>query len=132
MAAYITHDEFFRLAYPQHAFDSLGANPEDLDTAIEAASSEASCHLVALHDTPLTLVPDAIKLHVARAALYHLLSFRGFSATGADEMVERNYARALSFYRQVQKSQVTLPDNETEPDKQPAHVVVSSRPQRGW
>jgi len=128
--AYITIDELQRLGCNPSAFDDL--SDADLTMAIAAASSEADTYLTAAYDkTPLEQVPLALKLHVARATVYHLMTMRGFSPDGDDRLILENYDRALAFYKALQKSQQNLPNTETTP-KRGESVVVSSAIRRGW
>jgi phage gp36-like protein len=127
--SYVTAAELVQLAASANLIDSFAE--EELDAAMDAASSEADCYLSAAYTTPLTTVPTALKLHVARAAVYHLLSARGFSPEG-DAPVERNYERALDFYKALQKSQQNIPEEASAPDRDESVVVVSSRARRDW
>ena len=129
--AYITHDEFHRWGIKYEDLDSDKINSDDIDAAILAASSEADCYLTAYYDTPLTAIEPALKLHVARAATFHLMSIVGFNPVGSDDLLVGNYDRALRFYKDLQKSQQTMPAS-TAPAKQDAQFVVSSAPKRGW
>lgn len=127
--AYITRDEFENLG----ASDRILARFSDdrIDLAMEAASSEADTYFCgAFSETPLEEIPLAVKMHVARAALYHLLS-PNFSPDADNQIVLVNYDNAKAFYKAVQKSQQNLPQSQTVPTRDEC-VVVSSNVRRGW
>jgi phage gp36-like protein len=129
---YISQAEFFMLGIKEEDLDSDKVNPEDIDIAILSASSEADFYLTAYYDTPLTEIPPALKMHVARAATYHLMSIVGFNPIGSDELLEKNYDNAKKFYKDIQKGQQTIPAGDVSPAKKDGQYVVSSLPKRGW
>ncbi len=131
MPSYITEAELRTLGGDGRLFNN--ASQESLDTAMEAASAEADTYLSASYTVPLTTVSPALKLHVARAALYHFLSTNGFNPNGPDDVIERNYDRALNFYKALQKSQQALPNEVTEPDRDDiVHVVSTTARRERW
>lgn len=128
MAQYITTDEMPKYGINANFLSRYSV--DDIEMAIAAASSEADCYLSAIYKTPLDEIPPAVKLHVARSAVYHLMSVNGFSATGADEIVVRNYERAIQFFKEHQKAQQLLPQAETSPKRDEPLVAVASSPRR--
>jgi phage gp36-like protein len=127
--AYVSLEEFVgRL--PDGVYDRF--TPSEVKDALEEASSEADAYLEAIYGTtPLDEIPPALKMHVRRAALYHLLSDKGFSPDGDDQIIVTNYENAKSFYKEVQKRKQALPQSSTSPARQKA-VVVSTPIKRGW
>jgi phage gp36-like protein len=131
MPSYITHDELRKLGGSAGVLNRF--SEEDIDAALDAASSEADCYLSAGYTTPLTTVPSALKMHVARAAVYHLVSARGFNPQGSDELLERNYDRAISFYKALQKSEQNMPEPPTSPVRDDiVHVVSTTARRERW
>jgi|SRR5690606_27081349 len=128
MANYITIDELPKLGIRAEFLEDVSV--EDIETAIAAASSEADCYLSALYETSLTTVPMAVKLHVAKCAVYHLLSVEGFDPRGSDTIIVENYDRAIRFFKDLQKSKQSLPAYATAPEKGELLVAVSSGTRR--
>lgn len=127
---YITTDDLTKYGINAAALE--GVSQDDIDTVIAAASSEADCYLSGVYTTPLTTYPIALKMHVAKAAVYHLLGVIGFDPNGSDEIIVKNYERAIAFYKDLQKRQQSLPAAETAPEEDDIGAVVSSAPMRGW
>lgn len=95
--------------------DALGINPvalggftpEQKQLAVDAAVDEAYAWIRQVTGTPIAQAPLALKAHVAKIAVYHLLSARGMDPE-ADRLVIDNYERALRFLRGVQKGEIIL------------------------
>jgi phage gp36-like protein len=96
--------------------ESLGVNPvaiSDFDDtqkelAIAAAVDEAYAWIRMVTTVPLLDAPIALKAHVAKIAVYHLLSARGMDPV-ADRLVVENYERALRFLKGIQDRKIQLP-----------------------
>lgn len=126
--AYLTIQELPRFGVSIKILEDF--DDDEIQTAIDIASSEADTYLSAYYESELTTYPAALKKHVGSAVLKHLLDTRGRSPLGEDKLIDDNYASALSFYKALQKSEQHLPDTATAPEAG-AHVVVAVR-QRGW
>ncbi len=108
-----------------------GLSVEEKQFGIRAASGELDTMTGSRYATSFTAVSDDIKVHVARAAMFHNLSQRGFSAIGDDSMIERNYDRALSYFRKIGRGK--LNPNTTNTDPAPADVpTIEAETDRGW
>lgn len=127
--AYITEAELAQYGVNERVLRDFSS--AQITSAIDAASSEADSYLSAGYEVPLTTYPIALKLHVARATVYHLFTVRGPSPTGSDQVITDNYDRAIRYYRDLQKNLVNIPDTETEPDRE-ENVVVYTTTKRGW
>jgi len=130
MAQYLTVEEMPSLGINAKALERVPL--DDLTLAVEAASSEADCYLSALYDVPMTAVPLAVKKHVANVAVYHLMSVKGFSPAGSDQIIVDNYDRAIRFFKDIQKQGLSLSTPETQPAKQDSVYVVSRSSPRRW
>lgn len=127
--AYVSLEEFVA-RLPDGVYDRF--TPGEVKAALEEASSEADAYIEAIYGaTPLDEVPPALKMHVRRAGLYHLLSDKGFSPQGDDTIIKDNYLLAIEFYKAVQKRKAALPQQQTAPARQKA-VVVANPIKRGW
>lgn len=131
---YITADDIPRYGIKAAMLEDV--EPDDLETAALAASSEAACYVGAVWPEDET-APHALKLHASKAAVYHLMGISvGFNPVGRDELIAQNYDRALEFYKMVQAGSVTLPEPEPDPDEEESTTdtgveVVANR-ERGW
>jgi len=131
---YASLDELERLGIRAAALRSF-TDAEKL-SAIEAASDEADRYMGSAVGVPLQdPVPLAVRLHVARMAVYHLLSVRGIDPD-ADRIVIDNYRRAIEFFTQVAKGVVSLGPSVTPPEDDPADdlrgPLFISDFDRGW
>jgi phage gp36-like protein len=113
MSAYVTVDELEGLGINKKAIDSF--SDAEKQTAIEAASSEADVYIARRVNVPLVTVPLAVKSHIARMAVFSLLSSRGMSPE-KDKLVVDNYDRAIRFFNAVGAGNVTLPGMEAPAD----------------
>ena len=106
MAAYISVDEL----------ENLGIHPQAIalfddaqkEGAILAASDEADAYIRQVTGVPFVNPPLALKVHVAKMAVYHLMSVRGMDPD-SDKLIVDNYERAIRFFTAVAKRTVALP-----------------------
>lgn len=108
MASYITVAEL----------ESLGGNPDAISdktndeklAACEAASAEADDHLRTRYQVPLapSSVSGALKKHIAKFAYYELLSVRGFSPDGDDQVIVDGHANAIKYFVKLARGEVVL------------------------
>lgn len=95
--------------------ESLGVNPvaigsftpQQQQLAVLAAIDEAYAYIRQVTTTPLLNAPLALKAHVAKIAVYHLLSARGMDPV-EDRLVVDNYERAIRFLTGVRKREIVL------------------------
>lgn len=127
----ITAAELPRYGVPQVTIDRC--SDEEIATAIEIGSSEAYCHLSAAYTESLTVVPAALKKHVAACILKHLLDTRGRSPMGDDSLIDTNYDNALKFFKAIQKSEQNLP-SDTVPERDECITVAqrTTSGRSGW
>lgn len=126
---YITLDELADFGAPPAALRGIDETVKL--KAILAASSEADSYLQARYGTPLTLVPDVLKKHIARLASADLLDRRGRSPDGDDKLISDYRNDAIRYFQSVAKGLATLGPVETAP----AHTTapdVDSECDRGW
>lgn len=127
--AYITLDELADLGAPPAAL--RGIDEAVKQKAILAASSEADSYLQARYGTPLTLVPEALKKHIARLASADLLDRRGRSPDGDDKLISDYRNDAIRYFNSIAKGLATLGPTETSPSHTTA-PDVESECERGW
>lgn len=106
MPSYITLEELETLGINPKALGST--SDEARQAAIDAASDEVDRYVGGRVGVPLTEpIPLALKSHVARMAVFNLMSVRGMDAE-SDKLIVDNYNRAIAFLTQVSKGVVTL------------------------
>jgi phage gp36-like protein len=106
--------------------------PEEIEAACTAAWSEFEMIVGPTYSTPVGTVPEGVKMHVARAAVYHLYSTRGMDLSGADELIDRNYSRALKFYDSLRKGEQVMPKGQTDATHIAVPDVIETGCDRGW
>ena len=107
-----------------------------ITAACQEASEEADSYLRGRYALPLLAWGSDITSHVARIAVYILLTARGYNpAAGADDLIRIRYEHALEWFRGIQRQSVH-PD-VTPSVAQPGDTThdlpqVRTSPQRGW
>lgn len=129
MASLVTVAEL--ALYGMNSTALAGFTTGEKEAAAEAATSEFECIVGPAYSVPLTSVPVAVKLHIARMAVFHLYAVRGFSPDGRDAVILDNYDRAIAFAKQVQKGQQVLSPTETSSTRIES-PQVDSDDERGW
>jgi phage gp36-like protein len=128
--AYATIEDILALAM---SHEGLGDDFEEdeINQALEAASSEADSRIATRHPTPLTSWPRAVRLHVAKMALFHVMSARGYRPGGVDDLIRQGYDDGIRFFRDVADGRAILITAQTAP-KATGKPSVCSEPDRGF
>lgn len=114
MANYCDISDLTDLGIPAAALS--GFTDDEKTSAIDAMSSEADSYLSARYKPPFTSWPVSLRMHVARGAVYILMSKRGFNPNaGGNELIVKGYDDAKSWLTKVARGFVTLPVVDTAP-----------------
>ncbi len=75
-----------------------------------AIEDEADGFLRSRYTTPLneTLIPLALKRHLARATFFSLIASRGFSPDGGDQMIVDGYADFKSYLKAISQGLISI------------------------
>lgn len=79
----------------------------DQDDALGVATSELGDLIGDRVTFPLSAWSPALRMHTCRAAAYHLLRAHGFNQDSSDELVLKDYDRALSWAKSVKVAFLT-------------------------
>lgn len=134
MPGYVTLDELESLGINRKAISGMDDTAKQ--AAIDAASDEVDRYVGGRLGVPLAEpIPLALKVHVARMAVFNLMSVRGMDPD-QDKLVVDNYNRAIAFLLQVSKGVVTLGPNVAPPLDDPTDDLEGaetfSELDRGW
>jgi phage gp36-like protein len=94
-----------------------GITAEQKTQCILIASSELEDIAGTRFTMPFATVTVAMKMHVARAASYHLLFGRGFCPDGDNQLIRMGYEDALKYFKSIATGAVA-----------PSPAVVSPAP----
>jgi phage gp36-like protein len=130
MTAYCDKSDLTTLGIPAAALQDF--SDADKDAAIEAFSSEADGYLSSRYTTPLTTWPRSLRMHVARGAVYILITQRGMNPNSlGNELIIKGYDDAISYLTKVSRGVITLPVSVTAPAVTVAPDICSDT-SRGW
>lgn len=107
MSQYATSDELFEIV-PAEALD--GFTEEQLNRALQVASSEIDSLISTRHADPLTAWPDAVRLHTCKMAFYHLMGGRGRApdSGGPDDLITKGYDDGIRWATKVGMGKANL------------------------
>jgi phage gp36-like protein len=124
---YCNNQDLSDLAIPNVALGDIV--PEVRANACLVASDEAASYLGQDHDMPLQSWGNALRLHTANMAVYHLMKRRGFNPE-ADEIIRLGYTDAIAWLKSGARTDKSIVDTTPEATSNAAYMV--SRPARGW
>lgn len=122
MPAYVTNDELGQ--YGSNATSLEQFSEAEKTVAATMATSEATYYLGVVASPS-----DVLKMHVARASVFHLFSIRGFAPQGDDGLLERMYLRAIQFYKDAAVSGAV---SDAAVVTSAGSVEIYSEEKRGW
>lgn len=96
-----------------------------------AVSDEADGYLNGRYVLPLTAWDDALRGQCARMAIRYSLDRCGWQPDGPDNVIEKSFDRALSWFKRLQAGQLEPPGLvDSTPEEFEGGSVVVSRPRR--
>jgi len=113
MANELTVDELEQFGINKHALASFDDAAKE--AAIQAGIDEAYDYIRSVIAVPLVNPNAAVKTHMGRIAVFHLMSTRGMDAE-RDRLIVDNYERAIRFFTYVAKGVVTIGGAEPPPE----------------
>lgn len=113
------------LGIPETALSSF--DDAQKNDALTAASDLADGWLATKHPTPLTTYPRSLTIHVARMAVYILMTARGMNPNaGGNELIIKGNDDAMKWLAMVSKGMVVLPSTTTAPAGTSVPQIIST------
>lgn len=133
MTVYATQADLESHGVGGSAFAELPSNV--IEDALSSASATADEYLAQRFALPIVSWGTQLRAAVASIAAHQLFGVRGYNPSlGPDEVVRQRFKDAMDWLRDVREGSaagVGIVDSSPS-DTETRHVIVVSRPRRGW